>query len=236
MSNRLWLWSGLLVSGLLLTGSPLRAESTGQFSLGAKLLSSTWKGENSGGADFESQSGQLSLEAKYQRERWFGGLTLQGGQFEFDDVAPDRPDGYTPPADETVKIKRGEVDLVGGYYFWPRVALFLDIKNVANEWLVDDYKVEYNGLGLGVSGYHPMSETWSFFGSFGVVPMNIKADGEKIGSATRSALNVGFLYRFAPRANFTVGLQSQTQTNDYDDGTEQTQHVGAVVFGVTGSL
>lgn len=233
MRNRFWLC--VPACGLLLASSASWAESDGQFSLGAKLLSATWKGENPDGADFESQSGQLSLEAKYQQQSWFGGLTLQGGQFEFDDVAPERYD-HKDFGGETVKIKRGEVDLVAGYYFWERVSLFLDIKNVGNEWVADGYKVEYSGLGLGVSGYHPMSETWSFFGSFGLVPMTIKADGKEIGNATRSALNVGFLYRFAPRANFTIGLQSQTQTNDYDDGTEQTQHLGALVFGVNGTL
>lgn len=236
MSNKMWLWHGLLMCGLVLASAPLRAESTSQYSLGAKLLSTTWSGENPGGAKFKSQSGQLSLEAKFQHQRWFGGLTLQGGQFEFDDTPPARPDGYTAPGGEKVKIKRGEVDLVAGYYFWPRVSLFLDAKNVGNEWLADGYKVEYSGLGLGVSGYHPLSETWSLFGSFGLVPMNIKAEGDKVGTARRSALNVGFLYRFTSRANFTIGLQSQTQTNDYDDGTEQTQHVGALVFGVTGML
>lgn len=235
MSDRLWLWRYVLISGLLLASAPLHAESPGQFSLGAKLLSATWTGENPGGADFKSQSGQLGLEAKYQQQRWFGGLTLQGGTFEFDDVPPERYDHATLSG-ETVKVKRGEVDLVAGYYVWPRVALFLDIKNVDNEWVADGYKVEYSGLGLGVSGYHPVSDSWSFFGSFGLVPMTIKVDGEEIGNATRSALNVGFLYRFATRANFTIGLQSQTQTNDYDDGTEQTQHLGALVFGVTGTL
>lgn len=236
MSDRLMLWRWSLITGLLLASAPLWAESTTQYSLGAKLLSATWKGENPDGKTFESQSGQLSLEGKLQHQRWFGGLTLQGGQFEFNGTAPERHTNPLPPSTDSVKIKRGEVDLVAGYYFWPRVSLFLDVKNVANTWVKDDYKVEYTGLGLGVSGYHPLSETWSLFGSFGLVPMNIKADGEDIGKATRSALNVGFLYRFSARANFTIGLQSQTQTNDYDDGTEQTQHVGALVFGVTGTL
>jgi hypothetical protein len=221
----------LLATGATWAGTPT------QFNLGAKLHMATWSGDNPGGGKkFEAKSGMLGLEAKLQHQRWYGGLTLLGGQFTFDEVAPTRLDGYTPPSGEKVKIKRGEVDLVAGYYFWSRVSLFLDIKNVSNEWDADGYKLQYTGLGLGVSGFHPLSPSWSLFGSFGLVPMNIKAEGDKVGTATRAALNVGFLYRLSERVNFTIGVQSQSQTNDYDNGTEQTHRVGSLIVGITGSL
>lgn len=227
-----------VIGGLCLLAIPsVIAQTNTQFSFGAKLDFSTWKGDNPGvGKDFEDQSSMLGIEAKVSHGSWFGGLTLLGGEFEFDDVAPARPTEPLPPSSAPITIKRGEVDLVLGYRFWPRVSLFLDIKNVTNKWDKDNYKVEYTGLGFGISGYHPLSPKWSLYGNFGLVPMNIKVDDEDVGDAGRSALNIGFLYRASERANFTIGLRSQNQTNDYDDGTEQTHKLGSLMFGINGQL
>lgn len=225
-----------MTSALLLVASQSFAQTDTQYSIGAKLDFSTWEGDNPGGASFDAKAPMLGLEAKAQHAKWFGGLTLTGGEFKFDTLAPSRPTNPLPTGSEPVTIKRGEVDLVLGYRFWERISLFLDFKNVTNEWNTDGYKIEYNGLGVGITGFHPLTPEWTLFGNLGFLPMNIRADGQEVGDARRSALNVGFLYRMSPRFNLRIGLQSQTQTDKYDGGGEQTHSIGALMFGINAAL
>jgi len=229
-------FSTCMGGALLLVTSTAFAQTNTQYSLGAKLDVSTWKGDNPGGASFKAESPMLGLEAKIQHAKWFGGLTLTGGEFKFDTLAPTRPTRPLPTGSGPTTIKRGEVDLVLGYRFWSRISLFLDLKNVTNEWDTDGYKIEYTGLGIGITGFHPLTPEWTLFGNFGFLPMNIKADGQEVGDATRSALNVGFLYRLNSRFNLRVGLQSQTQTDKYDSGGKQTHNIGALMFGINAAL
>lgn len=227
-----------LIMGLSLLLTPLAwAQSGSQYSLGAKLDFATWGGDNpAGGKSFEAGSTLLGLTGQFRYQRWFAGLTLLGGDFEFTAEAPARPTRPLPAGSEPVTIKRSEVDLVLGYQFWRRVGLFLDLKSVGNEWLSDGYTVNYLGLGLGVNGHLPLSPAWTLFGNVGIVPMRIEAEGEKVGNAGRGALNVGLLYRTGSRMGFSIGLQVQSQTNAYDDGTEQTHVLGALRVGVNGSF
>jgi len=229
-------FSACMGGALLLVTSTAFAQTNTQYSLGAKLDASTWKGDNPGGASFEAKSPMLGLEAKIQHAKWFGGLTLTGGEFKFDTLAPTRPSNPLPTGSEPTTIKRGEVDLVLGYRFWSRISLFLDLKNVTNEWDTDGYKIEYTGLGIGITGFHPLSPEWTLFGNFGFLPMNIKADGQEVGDTTRSALNAGFLYRLNSRFNLRIGLQSQTQTDKYDNGGKQTHSIGSLMFGINAAL
>lgn len=237
-NNKLFVYSfaSCVTSVFLLAASQTWAQTESHYSIGAKLDFSTWKGDNPGGANFSGEAPMLGLEAKIQHKKWFGGLTLTGGSFKFDTLAPSRPTNPLPAGSEPVTIKRGEVDLVFGYRFWPRISLFLDFKNVSNEWDADGYKIEYGGLGIGITGFYPLTSEWTLFGNLGFLPMNIKADGQEVGDATRSALNVGFLYRINPRFNFRVGLQSQSQTDKYDNGGEQTHSIGALMFGINAAL
>jgi len=222
--------------GLLLT-PPAWAQSDSQYSLGAKLDFATWGGDNpAGGKSFEAGSALLGLTGQFRHQRWFAGLTLLSGEFEFTAEAPARPTQPQPSGSEPVTIKRSEVDLVLGYQFWRRAGLFLDLKSVGNEWQSDGYTVNYLGLGLGVNAHLPLSPAWTLFGNVGIVPMTIEAEGEKVGRAGRGALNVGVLYRASSRLGFSLGLQAQSQTNAYDDGTEQTHALGALRVGVNGSF
>ncbi len=227
-----------LITALCLFAMPLAwAQSGSQYSLGAKLDFATWGGDTpAGGKSFEAGSTLLGLTGQYRHQRWFAGLTLLGGEFQFDTVAPARPTQPLPTGSEPVTIKRSEVDLVMGYQFWRRVGLFLDLKSVGNEWVGDGYTVNYLGLGLGVNGHLPLSPAWTLFGNVGIVPMTIEAQGEKVGRAGRGALNVGGLYRASPHVSFSVGLQAQSQTNAYDDGTEQTHALGALRVGLNASF
>lgn len=224
-----------LAAGFLLVASQASAQSKVQFSFGAKVDLSNWEGENPGGADFDEKGSMLGVEAKIQYGKWFGGLTLAGGEFDFGTPAPSRPTKPLAARKETT-IKRGEADLIMGYRFWPRIALFLDIKSVNNEWDADSYKIKYTGLGFGVAGHYPLAPKWTLFGSLGFVPMNIEADGKDVGDATRSALNVGFLYQLTKSLNLSIGLLNQTQTDDYDEGDEQTHNISALTLGINVAL
>lgn len=229
--------TGIIAGICLLSSSSVFAQTNTTFSFGAKLNLATWDGDNPGsGNNFEAKTNMLGLEAKVAHGSWFGGLTLLGAEFEFKDDAPARPTNPLPPSSNPVVINRGETDLVLGYRFWPKISLFLDIKNVTNKWDADNYKMEYIGLGIGISGFHPVSAKGTLYGNFGFVPMNIKADGKEVGEAKRSAFNFGYLYKASPRISLSVGLQSQNQTNDYDDGSKQTHGLGALMFGINGQL
>lgn len=227
----------LIIGACIFFSSSVFAQTNTFYSFGAKINLATWDGDNPGsGNNFESKTNMLGLEAKVSHGAWFAGLTLLGAEFEFDDVAPARPSNPLPPSSDPVVIKRGETDLVLGYRFWPKISLFLDIKNVTNKWDTDNYKVEYTGLGIGISGFHPVSPKGILYGNFGFVPMNIRADGKEVGEAKRSAFNIGFLFKASPSISLSVGLQSQNQINDYDDGSEQAHGLGALMFGINGQL
>ena len=225
-----------LLAACLLLPSLATAGSGMQFSLGTSLKSTTWSGENPGsGGRFEAQAPMLSLEARLQRGRWFGGLTLSGGEFEFADTSPARPTGPALPATQSVTVSRGETDLVAGYRIRERIALFADIKSVANTWS-DNYKMEYSGLGIGISGFLPLGSRWLIFGNLGFVSMDIKVQRSSIGNAKRSALNMGVSYRIADAFNVSLAINSQSQINTYRDGSEQTHELGSLALGINATF
>ena len=79
-----------------------------------------------------------------------------------------------------VNVKQSDFDLVFGYYFWPQVSLFVDIKAVGNEWNSNDYKQSFSGLGLGASGFLPMNERWTLYGSLGFIGNGDIKDDDKV--------------------------------------------------------
>lgn len=206
------------------------AESAARWGMGLKLHGSTWAGENDDGTEFEASGGMLGLGVKVQGERVFGGLSVVGGEFEFEDDAPERPTKAMAPAPE--RIKQREADLIVGYYFWQKVALFLDLKTVTHHWVRDAYEVNYGGLGFGVSAHHGFAEGWSVYGTFGLVPMSIKVDDEDVGDAGRSALEFGVLYAPNPNVNLGIGLKSQGHRDEYDNGQEQEHRRGDLALGL----
>lgn len=204
------------------------AEPT-QWSVGAKLHATNWTVQDqSTGVETDADDMRLGLAVKFQNGRFYGGLSLLGGDFEFTGNAPARPTG--PASTLPTTIKHGDTDLVFGYYFWPKVSLFLDLKNVSNEW-DDGYKVEYGGIGYGISVVQPISQRWTFSGSFGLVPMRIELNGSNIGDAGRSALELSMHYTINQQFNMSFGLKSQAQTDEFDNGLKQEHHLGALVFG-----
>ncbi len=208
-------------------------------SVGAGVQLSGWQGENEGSSetDFDAGGGLLRLNVSLQKGRFYGGLSLTGGRFDFEEGSPDRvgPESSAPP-DREATVERGEFDLLLGYWFWERVSLFLDVKSVSNEWQGESYSLRYSGLGAGVSGFVPLAEPWTLFGSFGVVPLTIRALGEDIGDGRGSALEVGVLYRLGQRTSLSFSLKNQHQEYDFDSGADQTHDLGGLAFGITHRL
>ena len=206
-------------------------------SFGASVQPARWKGENlNGGTDFETTSSQLQLNLRIRKEKIYGGLSFQGAEFEFKDGAPNKVNENVSVRDDDATIKRGEFDLVFGYYFWPKVSLFIDLKSITNDWKNDGYAVRYNGMGFGVSGYQPINADWVMFGSIGFVNLDIRADSKSIGDGKGSALVIGALYRINQQVNFTVSLKSQHNEYDFDEGSEQEHDIGGLVLGFSYSI
>ncbi|MGD8591621.1 MAG: hypothetical protein PVF82_02250 [Gammaproteobacteria bacterium] len=213
--------------------------------LGAKLLGSTWKGDNvDSGTEFESTNGsQFGFNLVYQYNRFYTGFNFQGGEYKFKDDAPDKIYNVTKQPSRDLKINRGEADILVGYYFWPKVSLFLDLKSITNEWNDDDpdtdnYATQFLGVGFGVSGFIPLNDNWMLFGSFGIVPggtiRQIKGYNQgEIGNGDSGALEFGATYNFNRNNRLNFGLKSQWQNYEFDNlaRSEQKHQVGSFFIG-----
>ncbi len=208
-------------------------------SIGARLFASGWEGENeiSSTTRFDADDGgALGFRVVLQKGRFYGGASFQGGEYGFDNGSPDRVGGAPLPGgavtDSRATIKRGEVDLLFGYYFWDRVSLFVDIKHVNNEWTDENYSLKYGGLGAGVSGFWPLNEQWTAFGTFGIVPLNIEAGNTEIGDGLGSAIEAGLVYRLLERTTLVFSLRNQHQEYDFDNGARQSHDIGGLAIGI----
>jgi len=223
-----------IMTSLFICTTTVADEAPVNVNLSVSVQPARWKGENlNGGTKFEANSSQLQLNLNVRKENFYGGLSFQGAEFEFSDGAPNKVNKTISVQDDNATIKRGEFDLVFGYYFWPRVSLFIDFKNITNDWKDDNYAVTYKGMGFGVSGYHPINADWVFFGSLGFVGFNIETDNKSIGDGKGSALVAGALYKLSNHTNFTISLKSQHNEYNYDQGSEQDHDIGGLVFGFT---
>jgi len=208
--------------------------------LGARVQGGGWEGnnENSSDTSFDSDNGgTFGLRLVMQKGRLYGGISLQGGEYDFENGSPDRIFGAPLPlgsiSDDKATIKRGEADLLVGYYFWERVSLFADIKNVTNEWQSENYSLRYTGLGFGVSGFIPLNERWTLFGTLGIVPrLNIRNDSDGIGKGTGSALEFGVVWRMLDATNMVFSLRNQHQEYDFDNDAKQTHDIGGIAIGI----
>ena len=196
----------------------------------------SWQGENVTDAEtYDADAGMLAIQLKLHKDRWYTGLAFKGGEFEFTGTAPRREDGATSGS-ATETVTRGEFDLVAGYYFWDRVSLFVDIKASSNTWISDDHQVSYGGLGFGITAYRPYSDSWLFYGSFGVVPLTAKVDDAEVGSGEGSSLEFGALRRLGNNMNLLISIKSQSQNIDYDGGDKQQSQIGGLNIGFSRSF
>lgn len=219
---------------LLLALSISNAHADQRLTFGAKLLGAVWKGDNgAGGTDFESdEGGQFGLNVAYKIDKFYTGLNLQRGQYDFKNNAPDEFTLAGRVPSSNVKIQQSDLDLLVGYYFWSQVSLFADIKNVSNQWLDQDYKQNFLGLGLGVSGYIPLDENWTLFGSFGFIGRgDIKSNGNKVGEGTSWALEVGTVYTINEQNFINAGIKTRNYSFEYLDSSEQNYKINALFIG-----
>lgn len=209
------------------------AESSSPLSLGlgVKLL---WPA----GMEIENQNtektvnsdsgAQLGLNLVLQKGRFYTGLNLQGGNYRFNDETPQQT-----PDEDSETINRSEFDLLVGYYFWERISLFVDLKAINNEWQDQDYKLGFGGLGLGISGFIPLTQKWLLFGSLGFVPVaNIEENGKNAGDGTSAALEFGGIYNFNHRNRINFGFKAQQQTYNFDDDFNNGQKQTHGLFGL----
>lgn len=203
-------------------------------SLGVILNGSGWSGDNGpGNSDFESDAGgQFGLNVNYSRDRFYVGLSLQGGEYRFDNTGPTQFTSSGEIATSNVRVEHSDVDLLAGYYFWQRISLFIDLKTVSSEWLNNNYKQSFSGLGFGVSAFHPLNNKWTLFGSLGFVGGTIEqGDSTNLGDAGSAALSIGANFSMTKNDYLNMGLKFRNYLYDYDDGNEQEYSLNGIFVG-----
>lgn len=223
----------------LFTSSQVLA-SEPKFTLGVKLLGAGWQGDNGGVSDkFNSdEGGQLALSASFSRDKFYTGISIQGGNYTFNSSAPDK---FTPSgriSNSNVEIKQQEMDLLAGYYVWSNVSLFADIKVVSNTWSDDSYKQNFSGLGLGASGFIPLAGQWTGFATVGFIfSGEIKDDNKsKVGDGNSSALELAAIYRLSDVNSLNMGIKFRNYSFEYLDNSSQDYSVNALFFGYNHSF
>lgn len=206
-----------------------------RLTFGAKLLAAGWNGDNgAGGTDFESdEGGQFGLNVSYRIGNFYTGLNLQRGEYNFKSDAPDKFTVAGRVASSNVKIQQSDLDLLFGYYFWSQVSLFVDIKSVTNDWLDEPYKQNFLGLGLGTSGYIPVNDKWTLFGSFGFIGGGEVKDNNdrKVGEGNSWALELGTVYSINERNFVNAGVKTRNYNFEYLDSSKQDYNINAIFIG-----
>ncbi|MDH3761774.1 MAG: hypothetical protein OEU50_12390 [Gammaproteobacteria bacterium] len=210
-------------------------EAAQSLSVGATMNGSNWKGDNGpGNSDFESdRGGQFAASVNYRVNKFYTGLNLQGGTYDFGSDAPSQFASNGSATSRDVKVEHSDFDLLAGYYFWSNVSLFLDLKVTHSEWRDSGYEQAFSGLGFGVSGFHPINDKWVLFGSFGFVNGDIDDDDDRAshGDGTSTALVGGAVYRLDKSNTFNFGIKLRNYEFEYDDGNEQEYSLNGLFFG-----
>jgi len=225
----------LLLILFLITFSINSSYADQRLTFGAKLLGAAWNGDNgTGGTDYESdEGGQFGLNVSYKIGNFYTGLNLQRGEYNFNNRAPDKFTVAGRVPSTSVKIEQSDLDLLVGYYFWSQVSLFVDIKSVTNNWLDDPYSQNFLGLGLGASGYIPVNDKWTIFGSFGFIGSGEIKDNndKKVGEGDSWALEVGTVYSINERNFVNAGVKTRNYSFEYLDSSKQEYNINAIFVG-----
>lgn len=203
-------------------------------SIGVELNGIGWTGDNGrGNSRFDSdRGGQFGYNISWLKDSFYLGLSLQGGDYDFDRSAPTQFTENGPVTVENETISHSDFDLLAGYYFWDQVSLFLDLKGVGSRWKNNDYEQSFGGLGFGVAGFHPVNEKWTIYGSLGFVGGDIKDKSKTVlGEAYTSALIVGTNYSLDESNYLKMGFKSRSFVFDYDDGNDQDYELNGLFFG-----
>jgi hypothetical protein len=219
----------VLVSGMY-SASVWSAENGYRFGVDVKLQPTTWEIDNKGGTEKQSaQAGQFGFGLQGQINRFYAGISFFGGEFRFNQP-PAKPTDDGLISANSKKINRAELDLIAGYNVWSNISLFIDIKSVSNDWVGENYKLQYGGLGLGVNGHYNLSSRWSLYGTFGVVSLNVQINGDNSGDGSATAIELGTGYKLTERINLALGIKGQEFDLNFNSGLKQTQNVGGLML------
>lgn len=218
---------------LVLMQSPV-GYAASSLGLGLTINASSWEGDNGpGNSSFDSDDGgQFALSLNYRAEKFYTGVNLQGGEYTFDSVAPDQFTSNGTISSSDIKVEHEDFDLLFGYYFWPNVSIFLDLKVAKSEWRDTGYEQAFSGLGIGVSGYHVINDQWLLFGSLGFVNGSLDDnDVSSLGDGRSSALVGGAVYQLDKTNTLNFGLKLRGYDFDFDDGNQQEFNLNGLFFG-----
>jgi hypothetical protein len=208
--------------------------------LGAKLLGAGWQGDNgSVGNTFQStEGGQFGFNIAYKLDRFYTGLNLQTGEYKFDSGSPDQFTTTGRIAATTATIRQNDFDLLAGYYFWPQVSLFVDLKAVGNVWQNNNYEQNFTGLGLGVSAFNPINQDWTLYGSFGFIRNGEIRDKDKnkVGDGNSHAFELGAVFTLDETNNLNMGIKLRKYQFEHVNNTTQDYSVNALFVGFTHSF
>ena len=208
--------------------------------VGAKLLAAGWQGDNGSVSDnFNSdEGGQVAISASYTLNKFYAGLSLQSGEYKFSGAAPDQFTQSGRVSVSNTKIEHEEFDLLAGYYFWDNISLFLDLKGIGNKWKNSNYEQNFGSLGFGVSGFLPLKNKLTLFGSAGFVGNGDIEDssGVKVGDGSSGALDLGAIFKLTSNSTINVGLKFRTYNFEYLDNTSQEYSINALFVGYNHSF
>lgn len=206
-----------------------------RINLGAKLLFAGWQGDNGGlSSSFNSDEGaQIAFSASYSLDKFYTGISLQSGKYNFSGTAPDQFTLSGRTSSSNTDIEHREIDLIAGYYFLKNVSFFIDLKGVNNTWTDNNYKQSFGGLGFGVSSFLPVSKSLTLFGSAGFVGRaDIKDNNkQKVGDGTSGALEFGAVLKLSAQNTINAGLKFRTYNFKYLDDSSQTYSINGLFIG-----
>ncbi len=220
----------------VVTLAPISLQADNSLTLGVTLNGAEWRGDNGRGrSSFSStEGGQFGLSANLNMDRFYVGLSLQGGEYSFDSDAPDQFTSSGVVTASDTKVKHTDFDLLAGYYFWPRVSLFVDLKGTGSQWANNDYQQNFGGLGVGISTYHPLNQEWLLFGTLGFVNGEItEKDESEPGDGKSSALILGAVYSIEQNQHLNFGFRFRKYRFDFDDGNQQDYTLNGMFVGYT---
>ncbi len=213
---------------------PPVASSTGDLSLdlGVELLAGRWTGKgDADDTDWDGGGGQIGLHLGILKHRFYSTLDLRIGNYRFDDDAPGQASSSETLAQRDVEIAHSELDLAVGYYFWKPLALFLDLQVMNRQWNSNDYEMSYAGLGGGITGRWPITESWDLVGTLTLLPhTSVKGDGNAIGDVSGGGVELGAVYHPGDRHRFGLGLRFTSRNFDFDSGDEQEDQMLGLFF------
>lgn len=208
--------------------------------LGGKVHSGGWTGENKGGItnDIESEKGRgIGFSVGLRKGKFFTVFNVQAGSYEFDDEQPVyNPDPISEDLDlsetDELTINTGFVSIGAGYQFNRYFALQGGIKSHSQAWEDLNREVDYIGVGIGATGFIPLSDSWTLYGTLGINGMDIKdKDGHNIGDGSSTSLELGAAFRISPFSSISFGFKNEAVTAEFDGGNEQEHNIANFYFG-----